>query len=82
MSDEWVVVRNCIWIQEAHVVKSVLEAGGVETLLPDEYFLGANPHYGIAIGGARVTVRSSALEQAREILDATKAPEGRTEYSD
>jgi len=52
MNEEWIVVRNCIWIQEAQVVKSLLGSGGVEAIIPDEYFLGANPHYGIAIGGA------------------------------
>ena len=76
------VVRNCVWIQEAQVVKSLLEAGGVEALIPDEYFLGANPHYGIAIGGARVMVRSTDLEQACAILEATEVPEAGPEGPD
>jgi len=74
-NEEWVLVRNCVWIQETQVVKSVLQAGGVEGLIPDEHFLGANPHYGIAIGGARVMVRSSDVERARVMLDPMEGSE-------
>jgi len=37
--------------------------------------LGTNPHYGIAIGGARVMMRSSDFERARAILGAMEVPE-------
>jgi hypothetical protein len=59
--EAWVVLRSCVWIQEALVLRSLLEAGNVEVMLPEEHFLGANPHYGIAVGGARVMVRASQL---------------------
>src|SRR5262245_42036356 len=82
MDEEWIVLRSCVWIQEAQVVKSLLEAGGIDAFIPDEYFLGANPHYGIALGGARVMVRSTDLEQASAILDAMEVPESGSEGSD
>ena len=69
-NEEWVVIRNFVWIQEAQVVKSLLEASGFQVLIPDEFFLGAQPHYGIAAGGARVMVRSTDWDQASAILAA------------
>ena len=80
--DEWVVVRSCIWIHEAQLVKSLLDGSGVESIIPDEYFLSANPHYGLALGGARVMVRASDLEQASAILDAVEFSEAGSEDPD
>ena len=75
MNDEWAVVRNCFWLEEALVVKSVLEADGVEVLIPDEHTIGAQPLYTNALGGARVMVRSRDFLRARAIPDAFHAPE-------
>ena len=82
MNEEWIVIRNCVWIQEADVLRSVLEASGVEVLIPDEHFLGSQPHYGLAIGGVRVMVRSSDLDQAHSILNAAEVPHVVVENSD
>ena len=82
MNDDWVVVHNCVWIQEAQVVKSILEAANIDVLIPDENLLGAVPHYGIALGGARVLVRSRDLEEARQILEAMKTEDAGVEDSD
>jgi hypothetical protein len=81
-NEVWVVIRNCVWIQEAQVVKSLLEANGFEVLIPDEYFLGAQPHYGIAVGGARVMVQSTDLDQASAILAAMELSQADTEGPD
>jgi len=43
----------------AVVLRSVLESGGIDALIPDEHFVGANSQYGLAVGGVRVMVRSS-----------------------
>jgi hypothetical protein len=75
MKEEWTVIRSCVWLQEADVIRSFLEASGIEVLIPDEHFLGAQPHSAIAIGGVRVMVRGSDLDQARAILNAMETPE-------
>ena len=68
---EWVVVRRCFRLSEALVVRSILEADGLDVLIPDENLLGAEPGAETALGGARVMVRSTDLERARGILSAT-----------
>ncbi len=79
MNDEWIVVRNCFLLEEALVVKSVLEADGVEVLIPDEHTLGAQPFYTNALGGARVMVRSTDFDRARAVLEAFGAAEAESE---
>lgn len=73
MSDEWVDVRNCNWLHEAHFVKSVLESEGIEVQLPDEHTLGIQPLFAPAIGGVRVMVHASEETRARELLEAVMA---------
>lgn len=65
MDDEWVVIRNCNWLHEAHVIKSVLKGDGIEARIPDEHALGVQP----GIGAVRVLVRASELEGAAAVLD-------------
>lgn len=67
----WVEVRNCIWLQEALVIRSLLDAADIEAMIPDEYTLSANPFYALALGGVRVLVRSDDLNRAIEFLDAS-----------
>ena len=74
----WVEVRNCVWLQEAQVIRSVLDAAGIEAMIPDEYTLGAQPFYGLALGGVRVLVRAGDWSRAVEFLDA---PPGNPEDS-
>jgi len=66
MDDELVVVRHCNWLHEAHLIKSVLEAEGIEARIPDEHAHGVQP----GIGAVRVLVRSSELERAAAVLDS------------
>lgn len=72
-SDDWVQVRNCNWVHQAHFVKSVLESEGIEAQIPDEHTLAIQPLYGTAIGGVRVMVRAIDLQRATELLDAVDA---------
>jgi hypothetical protein len=67
----WVEVRNCIWLQEAQLIRSLLDAAGIEAMIPDEYTLGVHPFYGLALGGVRVLVRAGDLSLAVEFLDAS-----------
>lgn len=65
MDDEWVVVRNCNWLHEAHLIRSVLKADGIEARIPDEHAHGVQP----GIGAVRVSVRSFDVERATDILN-------------
>jgi hypothetical protein len=71
--EEWVVVRNCAWLHEAHVIVAVLEAEGIDTFVPDSHMAGIRPELSGALGGIRVLVRESDLELAREVLAVEEA---------
>jgi hypothetical protein len=80
MSDDWVEIRNCNWLHEAHFVKSVLESEGIEVQVPDEHTLGIQPMQG-GTGGARdgACVRSRASEELLESVLASppaESPDG------
>lgn len=74
---EWVILRRCFRLSEAQIVKSILEADGLEVLLPDEHLLGIEPGAETALGGARVMVRAADLDHARGILLAMDDTETR-----
>jgi hypothetical protein len=84
MDEEWVQVRNCNWLHDAHFIVSVLDAEGIEALVPDAYTIGARPDLTAALGGIRVLVRASELERAREVLAAaiTDLPRSDVENDD
>lgn len=65
---DWVVVRRCFRLPEAQIVKSILEAEGIDVLLPDEHMLGVEPGAETALGGARVMVRGDDIDRARATL--------------
>ena len=71
MGDEALVtVRSCNYLHEAELIKSVLEADGIDVEIPDEHMANVQPGLGGNIGGIRVQVRSSDLARAEESLAA------------
>jgi hypothetical protein len=73
VEDEWMQIRNCGWLHEAHLIASVLEAEGIEALIPDAHMLGVRPELAGALGGVRVLVRASDFERAEQALGAVIA---------
>jgi hypothetical protein len=78
MDTPWVQVRNCAWVHEAQFLRSVLDAAGIEALIPDEHVLSVQSLYTPALGGVRLMVRPEDLERAAEVLNevAHAEPEG------
>jgi hypothetical protein len=81
MANELIVIRTCASLQEAELVKSVLESEHIHTEIPDEYAAGVQPFYGVMEDGIRVLVNANDLERAEELLNTgslgalgTKAP--------
>jgi len=70
MEHELVTVRNCNYLHEAELVKSVLDVEGIDAQIPDAYMAGVQPMLGAAIGGVRVLVRAIDLERAEQALAA------------
>jgi hypothetical protein len=69
MENDWVDLR-CSWVEQARWFKSVLEAAGIEALIPDEHTLALPLAPGIDPGTVRLLVRSADLDQALAVLDA------------
>jgi hypothetical protein len=67
---EWVTVRSCGWLQEAHFIASVLHAEGIPVLIPDEHTIGVRPELALALGGVRVMVPESEMQRALATLAA------------
>lgn len=74
METPWVQVRNCRYVHEAEFFKSVLDAAGIEALIPDEHMLTVQSLYITALGGVRLMVRPEDLERAAEVLDSAAEP--------
>ena len=67
--NEPVTVRTCRDLQEAQVLRSMLEAGGVQAFIPDENAAGLYPPQVLDTNGVRVQVRVEDLDLARELLE-------------
>lgn len=74
MTPEWTLVRSCGSLVEAGVLKSVLEAEGIDVQIPDEYAVGVNPGYTNMLGGIRVMVHQDQLVRANEVLEISAPP--------
>jgi hypothetical protein len=72
MDDALVTVRNVSYLHEAEFIKSLLEAEGIDALIPDEQMAGLSPALE-ALGGIRVQIRASDVDRANEILSAVIA---------
>jgi hypothetical protein len=70
MANELVVIRTCASLQEAELVKSVLESEDIHAQIPDEYAAGVQPFYGTTLGGIRVLVGANDIERAEALLNS------------
>jgi hypothetical protein len=68
MENDWADVR-CTWLDEARWCRSVLEAAGIESRIPDEHTLALPLGDGVEPGSVRLLVRAADLERALELLD-------------
>jgi putative signal transducing protein len=66
---EPVTVRTCRTLQEAQLVRSMLEAGGVEAFIPDENVAGLLVPDALDTDGVRVQVAAEDADVARELLE-------------
>lgn len=74
VTDDWVEAKACTWIHEALFFRSVLEAAGIEAVIPNEHTLNIQPFYANLLGGVCVMVRAADVDRAKELLDSTALP--------
>ena len=70
MVDELVTIGSYATLFEANLVKSQLEAFGIEAFLQDAFTVNNNWLWSNGVGGIRVQVPSSRTEEARKILES------------
>ena len=75
MQHDWAELR-CTWLDEARWCRSVLEAAGIEALIPDEHTLALPLGDGVEPESVRLLVRLADLERALELLDAADRGRG------
>jgi len=68
------VVKRCATLEDAYMIKNLLEAGGVESDILDEVTASTAPYLLIS-SGIRVTVADEDAAAAREILGLPAEPE-------
>ena len=68
------VVKRCATLEDAYMIKNLLEAGGVESDILDEVTASTAP-YLLMSSGIRVTVADEDAAAAREILGLPAEPE-------
>lgn len=69
---ELVTIATYTNLSQAQITRSFLEANGVSAFLPDEHLIGVNSLYSIAVGGVRLQVIETNVEQARKLLDESR----------
>lgn len=72
-----VTLTTVNWMPEADFLCAQLASCGIEAHIPDQNTATALPLHGGALGGIRIQVEESELEQARAVLrDMAEATEG------
>jgi hypothetical protein len=67
-----VTIRTCRDVQEALIVRSILQAGGIRAFIPDEHT--ASLIAPTVTGGVRVQVPAGDVALARELLAREPLP--------
>jgi hypothetical protein len=64
----FITVYTCTYPHEASLIRSLLEANGIKCFVPDENTVNVNPFYSLAIGGLRIQVDETDVENALKLL--------------
>jgi hypothetical protein len=65
-----ITVARCSTVDEAMMLRALLEASGIEVFIPDELTASVVPHHFITRSGVRVQVPDEQAEEARRILES------------
>jgi hypothetical protein len=69
---DWVELRRCTVLHEAHFIRSLLESEGIDALITGEHSVAVQPFLGVMPGAIPVLVRATDLDRARELLDSAE----------
>lgn len=66
--ENWITVISFTYPQEAYLAKAKLESEGIEVKIKDDLTAQVNNFYSNAIGGVKVQVKETDVEQAMQAL--------------
>lgn len=72
---DMVLLADSLTPTEAHILTSCLRASGVQALAGDTDTVQANDLWSIALGGAKIRVPATQLDEAQAVLKAFEAGE-------
>lgn len=67
--EDWTRVISFTYPHEAHMAKGVLEASGIEVIMKDESTVQVHNFLSNAIGGVKIFVENSKVEEALLVLE-------------
>ena len=67
--EDWVTIKTFNMSHEAIIIRSMLEAEGIECFLKDELTVQVDPFYSNALGGAKLQVKAIDSERAIRLLE-------------
>jgi hypothetical protein len=70
-TDNYITVLTFTYPYEVAIIRGRLESEGIECFVQDELTVQVHPFYSNAIGGVKLQVKASDLQQAVEILKET-----------
>lgn len=65
---DWITIMTFTYPHEAHLAQMILQNGGIEVFLKDEYTVQVHPFYSHAIGGIKLQVPENFREEALCLL--------------
>lgn len=68
MMKDWLEIIAFTYPHEANLAKGLLEASGIEVIIKDELTVQVNNFYSNAVGGVKLFVEKSKVEEAVSIL--------------
>jgi predicted Zn-ribbon and HTH transcriptional regulator len=73
-ADPLVTIATFTYPMEAHLNRAKLESEGIDAFVADEHLVQANWLYSLAIGGVRLQVKESEVEESLSILNSATEP--------
>lgn len=80
MAERLVTIATFNEATEAHILKGRLEAEGILCFLGDEHIVGAHPFYAVAVGGVKLKVTESDVNDAKAILQSIREGDALFDY--
>lgn len=67
--EDWTTIKTFNMSHEAIIIRSMLEAEGIECFIKDELTVQVDPFYSNALGGAKLQVKALDSERAIRLLE-------------